>query len=331
MTISRGSQEHSSPQADAPGDQPALAGSQRPASFLTEEGRVGLYNEWLARCLSEGRVDQKKLYTPEERSVLLADWLRILIEQGQLDPRRRLPPYRSLAELPFNLHKKEIARVVADLRSEGLLPPRKARIDKGQPQWTERDVACMRWIGQMRAIRCDQLQRLLARYSTCETSDPQRLSPSRTAQVMGRWLRAGYALYRRVYVNQPGWVYLSKKGLEHAGFSYRAEAPRDRVLEHLHTINEVRLALEEQDPALQWIGERAIQAAQKQRKKGQRLGHIPDGIVVIGDRRIVNALRYYVSKRAQAAVQRAYRDLGYTARPHIEIIELETFLQGDPT
>lgn len=345
MTVSQHSHERSSPQGDGPCDQPA--------SFLTEKGRERLYNEWVAQRLSEGKIEQKKLYTPEQRSALLADWLRTLIAQGLLDPHRRLPPYRALEELPFSLGRKEIAHVITDLRSEGLLPPRKARIDKGQPQWTDRDIACMHWIGQMRAIRFDQLQRLLARYSVSEMRDPQRLSVSRTARIVERWMRAKYALYRRVYVKQPGWISLTKKSLAHAGMPYRAEAPKDRVLGHIYYVNEVRLALEEQNPSLRWIGERAIQAAQKQRKKGQRLQHIPDGIVVSGDKQIdievqvsrpsqrevelvlrgdrwhsANALRYYVSKQAQAVVQRAYHEVKKsTARPEIEIIELEAFLQ----
>ncbi len=68
-------------------------------------------------------------------------------------------------------------------------------------------------IGQMRAARFDQLQRLLARYSVSEIRDPQKLSVSRTARIVERWARAKYALYRHVYVKQPGWISLTKKGL----------------------------------------------------------------------------------------------------------------------
>lgn len=104
---------------------------------------------------------------------------------------------------------------------------------------------------------------------------------------------------------------------------------------------------EEQNPLQQWISERAIQAAQDMRQKGQRLQHIPDGILVIGEKRIdievqlsrpslqdvvlvmrgdpwrdANALRYYASRDAWAVVQRAYSEVKTTARPQIEIIEL---------
>ncbi len=339
---------HASKQKDR-----SLPAQQEPASFSTEEGRNMLFEEWLHQRIVEEKIDPTKLYTPQERAALLEDWLRTLISQGNLDPRRRLPPYTSLGEPPFNLKDKEVARVINGLRSEGLLPSRKIRIDKDQPQWTDRDTYCHRWIGHMRAIRYDQLQRLLARLSAYETSDPYMLSVSRTSKIIQRWIRAKYAVYRKVYTRQPGWVYLTRKGMYQAGLTYRADPPNDRLLEHIYYINEVRLTLEEQDPSLRWISERAIQAAQEKRQKGQRLEHVPDGIVVIGEERIdievqlsrpsqqevelvmcgdrwnsTNPLRYYVSKDARAVVQRVHRQIRQTGRPRIEIIELEEFLQS---
>jgi hypothetical protein len=329
------------------------AAQQQPASFSTKEGRTILFEEWLSQCLAEGKIDPTKLYTPRERASLLEDWLRTLITQGNLDPRRRLPPYTSLGEPPFNLKDKEVARVINELRREGLLPSRKIRIDKDQPQWTDRDTYCHRWIGHMRALRFDQIQRLLARLSAYETSDPHMLSVSRTSQIIQRWVRAKYAVYRKVYTRQPGWIYLTRKGMFHTGLKYRAEPPKDRLLEHIYYINEVRLTLEEKDPSLHWISERAIQAAQEKRQKGQRLEHVPDGILVIGEKRIdievqisrpsqqevelvmlgdrwnnTNPLRYYISKDARAVVQRVHRQMKWTARSQIEIIDLEEVLKS---
>jgi len=139
----------------------------------------------------------------------------------------------------------------------------------------------------------------------------------------------------------------------HTGLPYRAEPPKDRVLEHIYYINEVRLMLEEQDPSQQWISERSIQAVQEKRQKGQRLQHIPDGILVIGEKRIdievqlsrpsqqevalvmrgdswrgANPLRYYVSRDAWSVVQKSYSEVVTTARPQIEIIELEKCLMS---
>jgi hypothetical protein len=248
-----------------------------------------------------------------------------------------------------------VAQVISELRSKGLLPPRKARIDKGQPQWTPRDNYCFTWIGHMRAIRFDQLQHLLGRLSAYETNDPLLLSASRTSQIIQRWVQSKYAVYRRVYTKQPGWIYLSRKGMFHAGLPYRAEPPKDRLLEHLYYINEVRLALEEEDSSLRWVSERAIQSLLEKRQKGQRLRHIPDGILVCGEEQIdievqisriaqqvveqvmhgdhwqnSNALRYYVGGESKTVVRRTYRQVtqsGLTNRKRIEIIDLEEFLR----
>lgn len=325
--------------------------------FCVEEGRAVLYDDWLRRQIAEGKIDTTRLYTPEERTMLLESWLRSLIAEEKLDPRKRLPPYAALGAMPFQLKEKEVAGVITALRTEGLLPPRKPRIDKDQPQWTDRDRYCMGWIGYMRAIRLDQAQRLLARRSEYQTSEPDRLSVSRSSQIIQRWVRAKYAVYRRVYVGQPGWIHLTSKGLYHTGLNFRAAFPKDRVLEHLYHINEVRLKLEEENPSLKWISERAIQAEQEKRQKGRRLEHIPDGMIVSDLEQIdievqisrpsqqivelvmrggiwgnsTNPLRYYVCEDAVAVVRRAYQVVtkgGRQSRPRIEAIELEEFLKS---
>lgn len=332
-----------------------MVSQEQSISFATEEGRKILFGEWLNRCLDEGKIDPQRLYTLQERSELLEDWLRTLIAEGRMDPHDRLPPYAILAQPPFNLRERDVAHVISELRNAGLLPIRKKRIDRGQPQWTPRDNYCFEWIGQMRAIRYDQLQRLLARRSAHETNDPRLLSSSRTSQIIERWVRAKYALYRRVYAKQPGWINLTRKGIYHAGLPYRAEPPKDRLLAHLYYINEVRLALEEEDSSLRWISERAVQALQEKRQKGQRLQHIPDGILVCLEERIdievqisrlsqqkveqvmlgdlwqnTNALRYYVGKESKGVVQMANREVTKnkrTNRQRIEVIDLEEFLR----
>jgi len=46
---------------------------------------------------------------------------------------------------------------------------RKVRRDKGLIMATERDLACLTWIGEMYAARVDQVRRLISRYP-----DPKR-------------------------------------------------------------------------------------------------------------------------------------------------------------
>ena len=45
---------------------------------------------------------------------------------------------------------------------------RATRKDKGRPRWTERDDYCLWWVGEQRAVRYDQLRRLLAQPEVVE-------------------------------------------------------------------------------------------------------------------------------------------------------------------
>jgi len=181
---------------------------------------------------------------------------------------------------------------------------------------------------------------------------------SQTSRIVNRWINEKCAVYSSGYVGQHGWFHVTRKGLHRAGLDFRAEAPSNRTLDHLYWINEVRLQLEEENPGLEWISERSIQAEQGKREKGQRLEHIPDGILVMGSehidievqiskpnqedverimrgglwRHLRNPLRYYVNKDSRAVVLAAYRNTMKggrtdTVRPYIEIINLEVFLK----
>ncbi len=149
---------------------------------------------------------------------------------------------------------------------------RATRKDKGRPRWTERDDYCLWWVGEQRAVRYDQLQRLLARESDHETARPGWLSASRTIQTIQRWQKGGLAHYIKPYARRPGFVYLSRKGLRFAELDYRYSEPRESQLTHLSYINQARLKLEEEydDEEGEWISERAILAEQERRSPGQR-------------------------------------------------------------
>jgi len=124
----------------------------------------------------------------------------------------------------------------------------------------------------------------------------------------------------------------------------------------LYWITEVRLKLEEENPRLEWISERAIQAQQEKRERGQRLEHIPDAIVITESEDIdievqisrpkqqdverimrgglwgqsTNPLRYYVNKHSRSIVLAAYHKTmqeARTVRPRIEVIDLEAFMK----
>ena len=165
-----------------------------------------------------------------------------------------------------------------------MLPPRKTRKDADMPQWSERDTFCWEYIGHMRAVRFDQMRRLLARESPSDNMK-EMLSASRASEIITRWTDppAKFAIYKQIFHAEPGWIYLTRRGLREAELDFRAEAPSSRTLEHLYWINEVRLALEDEyeTDEMEWTSERTIQAEQDLRQRGQKLKHIPDGILTL--------------------------------------------------
>ena len=151
---------------------------------------------------------------------------------------------------------------------------------------------------------------------------------------------------------------MTRRGLRKAELDFRAEAPSSRTLEHLYWINEVRMALEDQydEDEMEWTSERSIQADQELRQRGQKLKHIPDGILTIttqGRTKTIdievqiskpspkeveevmgdywssgsfNPLRYYVNKKSRGVVRGIYQKMEkefQAMRPAIEIIDLE--------
>lgn len=325
--------------------------------FMTEQGRLSLYQAWLHSRKKESI--QTSLLPSLERSALFAEWMRYLIKHNYLNPKKRLPPYKQLASLPFNMKEMQIAEVIRHLRDEKVLPPRKTRKDAVIPKWTDRDTYSWEYIGHMRALRFDQARRLLARESPSENAN-DILSASRASEIISRWTKppAKLAVYTQIFDAQPGWIYLTRKGLRKAELDFRAEAPSSRTLEHLYWINEVRMALEDEydEDEMEWTSERSIQAEQKLRQSGQKLDHIPDGILtltkqgktetidievqisktstkevreVMGDywsSGSFNPLRYYVNKKSRGVVRATYQKMEkefQAMRPYIEIIDLE--------
>jgi len=146
----------------------------------------------------------------------------------------------------------------------------------------------LRWIAYQRAVRYDQLQRLLSRESEWETRDPRRLSMTRTTQTIQRWVRAGLVVYKKLLVGQPGWVWLTAKGLRLLDLGFRASAPAYSVLGHLYAINEVLLHLEdeaaERKVAITWSSERWLQHQLEQMKQAdKRHWHMPDAVIILGE------------------------------------------------
>ena len=331
-----------------------------PPSFATDEGRLVLYYGWIEQRLADKTIEREKLYTSEERIGFFMAWMRAMIEHKHFRPQSRLPAYRDLTTLPFHLQKEQIAEAVLRLRAEKVLPSRKTRKDADLSQWTPRDTFSWWYIGHMRALRFDQARRLLARESPYEI-EGGLLSVSRTSEIISRWTEEKYAVYRQIFHGEPGWIYLTRRGLRQVHLDFRAEAPSSRTLEHLYWINEVRLHVEKETKGeMEWISERSIQAEQERRQRGEKRTHIPDGILVMNGTKIDievqvskpspgeveavmgdfwrsgshNALRYYVGRYSRGVVRATYQKMVREVRamrPSIEIIDLKTWLPIDLT
>lgn len=313
------------------------------------------YEQWLRRQFTQKTLVVGVEVPDAQRKALLADWVRELVGAAHLHSHGRLPTYAALGAT-FALSTDQVASVVRQLRCEKVLARRRPRQDAGKPQWQQRDHTCLMWIGEQRAVRYDQLQRLLARESDGTLQDARSLSMTRTTQIISRWTRARLVEYRKIYVNQPGWIWLTRRGLAFADLEYRPGEPAESLLTHLYYINEVRLKLEAEHEDMEWTSEREIHHwREEMRERGNSLSHTPDAIASIGEDEIdieveltrksqyeimrvmkgtwiyspsTNALRYYVSHQARTTVNAVWKEVqrAYDAtsiRSWIEVIALD--------
>src|SRR5689334_423773 len=153
-------------------------------------------------------------------------------------------------------------------------PNRPPRIDKGTIELTDRDLRCLRWIGEQYTVRFDTLQKLLGREpQNLNNNAPHAgvLSERNTRKVVRRWLAEGLVTYKKILVAERGYVWLTAAGMKTAKLNYKLYVPTVGALAHLHAINELRLKLEERYPArLVWTAERELQRAHDRLAQDQR-------------------------------------------------------------
>jgi hypothetical protein len=159
--------------------------------------------------------------------------------------------------------------------------PRKERRDKGKKLIKRRDLIVLLWIAQQYGARLDQVQALLSRMPGRggKPVSPSGLTLSAVLQVVDRWVTLGLVEYKRIYNDEPGWVWLTSYALRLLQLPYTMLTPADSTLSHLYNINRVRLDLEGRHPEYQWISERTLRAAQPRRAEGTVLPHLPDAQV----------------------------------------------------
>lgn len=148
---------------------------------------------------------------------------------------------------------------------------RKTRSDKGVYQLTERDMYVLTYIADQYAMRFDQVRQLLS-------DDPQGKTKAELLAVptvqtkINKWVKAGWAKYRRWLADGPGWVWVTKAGLAALELDgYLAKPPAVTRLAHIYAVNEVRYQI---DYHL-WTSERAVRAELEEGDKHP----IPDAVI----------------------------------------------------
>jgi hypothetical protein len=164
-------------------------------------------------------------------------------------------------------------------------PPKPPRRDRGTHlQQRDRDV--MRFIGEQKAVRYDQLRVLLAAHPTAAVEGRVYLSDTRTREQIERWEADGYAIYN-TKLDRPGWIYLTKRGLYHAGLPARYEEPKAESLPHLFWINETRFYLAKRfghSSKFEWQSERMIEITRKAYLEEQKVARAHGDDIVIPSR-----------------------------------------------
>lgn len=133
-------------------------------------------------------------------------------------------------------------------------------------QVSEGDLSLIRWIGEMECLSQDQVTRLRAK------------SPNTTRRWVRRYEEAGLLISRKLLASRAPIVWLTKRGLYHAGLgelSYRE--PSLARIKHSLAASDVRMAIAVRHPEATFISERRLAKQITDRV------HRPDGEVVFAD------------------------------------------------
>lgn len=159
---------------------------------------------------------------------------------------------------------------------------RKERSDKGSIKITERDLSVLRFVGEQYAIRADQLARLLKRPAEGV------LSESATRAVIARWEKAGLTDSRKVIADEPKFVWLTRRGLDEVGLSFKPWTPTAASLAHIFWTNQVRIHTESRHPEASWRSERELRKGRVMQSISTAASHevdaeihLPQGVVAV--------------------------------------------------
>lgn len=139
---------------------------------------------------------------------------------------------------------------------------KKERRDKGQVRINARDEVLIRWIAEQYAIRLDHLQYLIAMKSENEKrTNPHMVSQRAAIKAVDRWRLLGWVEYRKIIfgADNPGWIWLTAKGLREFGYLYTYREPTISQLKHYYWVNYVRMHFElKHGENIKWVSERYL-------------------------------------------------------------------------
>jgi len=147
-----------------------------------------------------------------------------------------------------------------------------------------RDLDTLAWAAEQYVARSDQLSILLG----CGPRTVQRL--------IARLRQARLADQRRLLAGEPAWIIPTVKGLRACGSSFGAWRPRLGLLSHVAAVNDVRLHIQGRAPGSQWVCERVIA-----REREHPREHLPDALVLTGERRVAIEVELTVKSRRRLA------------------------------
>lgn len=212
--------------------------------------------------------------------------------------------------------------------------PRRARSDKGTILLTGRDWDVLSWIAEQYAVRFDHVCLLLGQQAGDGAKAPDHISDNAARQVIARWQRGGWASARKLLVGEPAWVWVTVKGLHELGYDFKPYAPTLARIDHLHSINEVRLMLEREYPDASWTSERQIRA-KRSYEKGASLPHLPDGEVRRAQQTIAIEVELTPKKRSDVRLilidlLRSYHAVWYFASQSAESVVVAARKELEP-
>jgi len=187
-------------------------------------------------------------------------------------------------------------------------------------QLTLRDRLCFAWIAMQYAIRLDQLQRLLYRYTP--EADRYKLRPDIDYVSLDRvykWIKKhtanGFIEKDIILHRDQPWIWLTRAGLREVELNFNySGAPASLRLPHLYYINQVRLAIEVKRPGDVWKSERQIRKESPAAARGENQPHTPDAILTNAMNGKATSIEVEVHAKTDNELEDDLRELAVTCK-----------------